>query len=88
MIDGLTSASSLSNLSCWLPNVSLKAQALKLENPVFRIHHSGPFMRIVRIKGVMDSEGKGKSGPVVAKVAPVSAVRWAGQAGWSSISEP
>ena len=26
----------------------------------------------------MDSEGKGKSGPVVAKVAPVSAVRWAG----------
>ena len=38
-------------------------------------------VRIVRIKGVMDSEGKGKSGPVVAKVAPVSAVRWAGQAG-------
>ena len=31
----------------------------------------------------MDSERKGKSGPVVAKVAPVSAVRWAGQAGWS-----
>jgi hypothetical protein len=44
MIDGLTSASSLSNLSCWLPNISLKAQALKLENPVFRIHHSGPFI--------------------------------------------
>ena len=54
MIDGLTSASALSNLSCWLPNISLKTQALKLENPVFRIHHSGPFIlcckRIVRIK--------------------------------------